>query len=269
MKKPIVLWIIAFLITAASAVYQRVTGPTYPLTENVTLNGAALRIRLERSHTTGDNFTVEVPSTDERVSGSVLWKRHGTDDAWKEAPLVRSGAVLRADLPDQPPAGKLDYRISLRDGNASAMVPSGGPATVRFKGDIPLFILILHVVVIFSAMLTSTRTAFESLSPAPQYRRYTIITLALLFFGGLVLGPIVQKFAFDAYWTGWPFGHDLTDNKTAVAFLAWLAAFRYQSRSAHPARWIIAAAAVTLLVFVIPHSVLGSELDYSEVKAGG
>ncbi len=46
--------------------------------------------------------------------------------------------------------------------------------------------------------------------------------MMLLVLGGFLLGPIVQKYAFGAFWTGWPFGEDLTDNKTAVAVLAWL-----------------------------------------------
>jgi hypothetical protein len=88
-----------------------------------------------------------------------------------------------------------------------------------------------------------------------------------MFVGGLALGPVVQKYAFDAYWTGWPFGQDLTDNKTAAAFLAWLAAWRYAPRSEHPVRWVVGAALITLAVFLIPHSVLGSQLDYSKMDA--
>ena len=34
----------------------------------------------------------------------------------------------------------------------------------------------------------------------------------------------VQKAAFGAYWTGFPFGYDLTDNKTVLMWLAWVLA---------------------------------------------
>jgi hypothetical protein len=78
----------------------------------------------------------------------------------------------------------------------------------------------------------------------------------------LILGPIVQKYAFDAYWTGWPFGYDLTDNKTLIAFIAWIAAAVAIPRVRNPRWWLLGAAAVVLVVFMIPHSVLGSELDY-------
>ncbi len=89
--------------------------------------------------------------------------------------------------------------------------------------------------------------------------------MGLLFVGGLVMGPVVQKYAFDAYWTGWPFGTDLTDNKTIVAFLGWLGAALMIPKSTKPHFLVIAAAVILLIIFLIPHSLLGSELDYSKL----
>ena len=65
----------------------------------------------------------------------------------------------------------------------------------------------------FFGMLLSTRAGLEAYSTTPNYGRLILWTVALLTVGGLLLGPIVQKYAFDAFWTGWPFGTDLTDNK--------------------------------------------------------
>ena len=46
----------------------------------------------------------------------------------------------------------------------------------------------------------------------------------LLFAGGMILGPVVQNFAFGELWTSVPFSWDLTDNKTLVAFTFWIIA---------------------------------------------
>jgi uncharacterized membrane protein len=75
----------------------------------------------------------------------------------------------------------------------------------------------------------------------------------------------VQKYAFGAYWTGWPFGHDLTDNKTALAFIAWLIAVIKLRKNREARGWAIAAALVLLLVYLVPHSVLGSEIDHTQM----
>ncbi len=80
----------------------------------------------------------------------------------------------------------------------------------------------------------------------------------------MILGPIVQKYAFDAYWTGWPFGQDLTDNKTLAAFVLWVAAYFQVKFNPKKRGWVIAAAVLLLAVYLIPHSMFGSEIDFTQ-----
>ncbi|MCX8055813.1 MAG: hypothetical protein N3A67_09145, partial [Ignavibacteria bacterium] len=81
--------------------------------------------------------------------------------------------------------------------------------------------------------------------------KYALWTTILFFIGGMILGPLVQKFAFDAYWTGWPFGHDLTDNKTLVALIFWLIALFKLRKNPTNKTWAIIAAIVMLAVYLI------------------
>lgn len=75
----------------------------------------------------------------------------------------------------------------------------------------------------------------------------------------------MQKFAFDAFWTGFPFGHDLTDNKILIAFIGWVITAFMIKKSQNQKRWIGFASVLLFVVFLIPHSVLGSEIDYNEL----
>jgi hypothetical protein len=76
-----------------------------------------------------------------------------------------------------------------------------------------------------------------------------------------LFGPAVQKYSFGEWWTGWPYGTDLTDNKTVLAWLAWAVAWVAHRRAPRSAGWwVVAAAVITLAVFAIPHSVFGTEL---------
>jgi len=118
----------------------------------------------------------------------------------------------------------------------------------------------------FFAMVFSIRTGFEALFIRRKTYFLTTITLFLFTLGGLILGPIVQKYAFDAYWTGWPWGHDLTDNKTLFAFIFWLIAWVVLRKNHHNRTWPIVATIVMLLVYLIPHSVLGSEIDHTKTE---
>jgi uncharacterized membrane protein len=183
--------------------------------------------------------------------------------------MQREGEGMVAIVPTQPPAGKLAYVVRMKKGDASYLLTEE-PVVIRFKDHIPGWVPPPHVLLIFIALLFSTMTAVEALRRGSHVLTYTVLTLVSMLIGGLIMGPIMQKFAFGAYWTGWPFGQDLTDNKTLVAFIFWLIAFFVLRKNRQNRFWPILAAIVTLAVFVIPHSVLGSEFDYSagEVVTG-
>ncbi|MEI6614889.1 MAG: hypothetical protein WCL37_08320, partial [Chrysiogenales bacterium] len=83
------------------------------------------------------------------------------------------------------------------------------------------------------------------------------------FAGGLILGPLVQKYAFGAFWTGFPLGHDLTDSKTLLAVMVWLGAFFLRKKSRW---WTLLATVLMIVIYLIPHSLLGSELNYQTGK---
>jgi hypothetical protein len=177
--------------------------------------------------------------------------------------MTRNGEYLEASLPRQPKAGKLEFSVEVVRGDAVAMIPAAEPLIIRFKGDVPIWVLIPHVLAMFTAMLLSTRAGLETLTATPRFRLYATLTMIVLAIGGFILGPIMQWYAFDLWWTGWPFDSDMTDNKTLVAFLGWVVAVVAARKSARPAPWIIAAAILMLAVYLIPHSAFGTELDYA------
>jgi hypothetical protein len=265
MRRPAVQWTIAVVLTLASAYWQRTTGPTYPARGHVTLGGQEIALRLARSNSINSRQPVTVTVADPAVSGVVEWRRYPSGDAWNTEPLQRRGDTLEAVLPPaplplMPAAGKLEYKVRLTRGPEQATFPQA-PAVTRFKGDVPAWVLVPHVFAMFFGMLLSNRAAAAAIGGGDT-RLWGLCTTALLVVGGFVLGPIVQKLAFGAYWTGIPFGYDLTDNKTLIAGVAWLFA-AWRLRQGRPARLeVVAAAVATLVVFAIPHSVWGSEVKW-------
>jgi len=260
------LWVLATIITLSSVVYQRATGPTYPVKGELDLNGSVISYFLPRSQNTGENAVIQIKSEASDVAGVLKWKRFKSHDNWQLEPLIAQDGVMEASLPSQPPAGKIIYEVHLIGVDAKLLNVTEEPVIIRFKGAVPAAILIPHILFMFSAMFMATRTGMASYVESPFTLRYTFLTGLFLLLGGLILGPIVQKYAFDAYWTGWPWGTDLTDNKTAVAFIAWVLAFWQQKKMGKAKAWIIAAAVITLAIYLIPHSAFGSELDYTQME---
>ncbi|OGD26957.1 MAG: hypothetical protein A2Y56_04790 [Candidatus Aminicenantes bacterium RBG_13_63_10] len=261
MKKAL-LWVLAFLITLAAAVFQRMTGPSYPVSGRTVVGGETVAFRLDRSALTTRDMDIKLKVPAKKISGYVRWKRFKSDDLPYAMALERRGDELFAALPRQPMAGKLEYRVFLQD----VSLTGEKPVVVRFRGSVPGWLLIPHILVMFLAMLFSNRAGLAALDGREKTRPLVLWTLALLFLGGFILGPLVQKFSFGMLWSGFPLGFDLTDNKTLIAFVVWAAA-AIVGRGGRKARgWIIAAAAVTLAVYLIPHSLLGSELKVDRPK---
>jgi len=265
MKKSFWLWLIAFVLTVITAAYQRITGPTYPVSGEVYLEDKLVEYKLDRTHGGEGDHPVEIKINDEAICGELYWKRYKTDDDWTSVEMLKQNGKLLASLPHQPPAGKLLYKIILQKNDVVITVPDDGGITIRFKGDVPISFLIPHIIFIFGAMLLSTRTGLEYFNEGKKFKSLTILTFIFIIIGGFILGPIIQYYAFGEFWTGFPFGHDLTDNKILVGFIGWLLALVSLYKFKNPKRWIVLASILMFIIFLIPHSLLGSELDYNEL----
>jgi hypothetical protein len=261
------MWIIALVATLASAYWQRTSGPTYELRGDANLGEVAFSYTLERTHAGDGDHRVVLAGLPPDVAGVTEWKHYRSTDPWTAVGMWREEDGLVAGLPHQPPEGKLWYRVRLTRGEETLVIPPDRPVAIRFRGEVPAWILIPHIVFMFAAMLLSTRTGLEALAPRPRLKGLTYGTLATLFLGGMAIGPFVTHYAFGPYWTGFPLGDDLTDSKTLVAFVGWILATIAVSRSRGARVGVVVAALVMLVIFAIPHSWSGGEPSYDQMGA--
>ncbi len=260
-KNSILLWIFTVIFTLGIAVYQHETGPTYPQKFKVELDNQTYKVKLLTTFGGELDAPISLKKVPSNVKGLLKYRHYRSQEDWKGIEMKHNGESLEAFLPNQPPAGKLEYMISLElDGKYYAV--NEDPVVIRFKGDVPKIILIPHIILMFLAMLYSTRTGIEAIGNGHRTFKYTTITLITLGIGGMILGPVVQLYAFGDLWTGWPFGGDWTDNKTLAAFLFWVIAFFVLRKNKKNRLWPIIACVVLFAIYMIPHSMGGSELDY-------
>lgn len=260
--KKFAFWAVAVLITITAALYQRITGPTYPERVAAIVGGTEYRLNLKRSQTNTHpaRVSLEVP---EEISGVIYYKRFRVTEEWIVAEMQHDGVHLSGELPSQPAAGKLEYYIVLTGaGGQETAIKKEEPVVIRFKGNVPAVIMIPHILIMFFAMLLSNLAGLTAAFGREEQKSYGRWALWLLLAGGMVLGPLVQKYAFGDLWTGIPFGWDLTDNKTLIAVIAWIAAVLMNRKKPRPA-YTVAAALILLIIYSIPHSLFGSELDFA------
>ena len=274
------LWFLAVILAASAMIYQRATGPTYPMKVAVTGNRVAKLIRTHES--TGD-ATVEVPvpqAEAETAAATLFYKRFRTDDDFTPVPMKietrENRTQLEGDLPKQPAAGKLEYYIEAEIAGQPLRLPENknDNVVIRFKDPVPDGVLIPHVTLMIISILLGMRSGLAALFAPYNMRQLAWATLCGMTVGGMILGPMVQKYAFGEYWTGFPLGGDWTDNKMLFMFLAWVFACSviglnpYKKNTKIGRAAVFIATIVMTVCYLIPHSMGGSELDYSQVDKG-
>lgn len=269
MLKKTLFWILAVIITLGASVYQRMTGPTHPKILKTEIDGVGYSFKFPRSGGETDCPVVleNVPSD---MEASLFWKKYPSEEDYTESGMVRNGRNLTALLPMQPPAGKLEYYLVITQNMEGADTVSrttriyfkDDPLVIRFKGEVPAWLLIPHILFMFVSMLFAAYAFLCAAANMQQYKRYIVWAFWILLIGGFILGPLVQRYAFGVYWSGFPLGGDLTDNKTLFAMLALLCAVITRKFSWNRAV-SIAAVLVMFVVFSIPHSLRGSQLDHT------
>lgn len=276
--KSLLLWAAALVATLASLTYQDRTGPTYPLEGTFQTAKGPVHFKFLRSEIIGTGLSVmladPVPAG---ISGYVKYRRYKSTDAWSTMPMTaatfdftRRGVTdhvsgIGARLPSlNERAGKYEFFVYVQDGGAGegVSITRDIPVYARYKADVPTGVLIVHVFVIFLSMWLAVRTVLEAAVDG-QFRWMLWATIGSLLLGAFVLGPIVQEYAFGVLWAGAPYGWDWTDNKVLVELAAWVIAVYQNSGTRRSRASVFIAGLVTLIVYFIPHSVFGSEYDYT------
>ena len=229
-------WLLAVVITIALSVYQRMTGPTHPQKVAVELNGTSYQLKLPRSGVQRDEM-LKLKDIPQSTLAQLHYRQYPTNNAYTTVDFEWKDNQWQASLPVQPVGGKLQYYI-----------PAG--------------ILVPHILLMFAAMLFAVYTLMLVLT-RKKYSRWLKITVATLFVGGFIFGPLVQHAAFGPWWTGFPYGTDMTDNKTLLSFLFFLVALATLKWKHN--KWVVSLAVLFMIaIFSIPHSAYGSEYDYEK-----
>jgi len=189
---------------------------------------------------------------------------------------IRKG-LYEACFPEFKKGTKIKYWITVSTVEGPKVrIPAdpGKFAVLRYKGKASNLAVGAHVAFMFGAfffMAMSFLAAIDILrgredkKNAVRAARWALVTS---FIGGWPLGFILNHQTFGTLWEGFPFGYDITDNKTQVIFILWLASLllawgsfigtgEEKDRLGRKA-WalsIVACFVVSLALFILPHSI--------------
>lgn len=145
--------------------------------------------------------------------------------------------------------------------------------TLKYKGEVSATVLVLHILFIFAAFFFMVESMIGSASilARGEPREFTVAmtrwVVVFTFIGGWPLGIALNWQRFGVLWEGFPFGYDITDNKTQLMFLFWVVVMLVSWRSFFGRRtgrdlvsdrfyaWVVMASALaSLLIILLPHS---------------
>ncbi len=261
MLKKISYLFISLIFALIVAVFQRITGPTYPVKGTINVDGRDVKYKLPRSCTIKKNECV-VYIYGNVADAYILWKRLGVDEEFKRIGFNHKNGKSIAIIPDDfAPASKIEYDffVGERKVNLKKII-------LRFKGEVKSWAIITHIIFLFLSFSVSFYLFLEIVFEKKFSIKLFWLNYISMFIGGLVVGPIIQKDAFGVWWSGFPFGYDMTDNKFLLSFIFWSYAAYKIFRGYEAKKTVFFAFFITLLTYLIPHSLFGSEYDYKTGK---
>jgi hypothetical protein len=276
MKKTLI-WVLSVILALSSMIYQRSTGPTYKYKGQLEHAGKNYKYGLLRSQETTEGAQITLPNIeDAKYTATLHYKRYQTKDSVTALEFnLNKDKQFVAQLPVQPAAGKIEYFISgVIDGKEFNIPEKGEDKIVlRYKDPVSSYILIPHVSMMILGIFFGILAGLSAIFDHGAMRRWTVVAFAAMTVGGLILGPLVQKSAFGEYWTGFPYGGDFTDNKTLIMWLIWALAFaiigfKLKIKETIGRVAVLSAAVVMVVIYMIPHSLGGSTLDYEKIDRG-
>jgi hypothetical protein len=185
-------------------------------------------------------------------------------------PYQKKGTQAWYYVEAQKQIGDKKLFVSLPDKNS----PNFKPILLKFEGAVPPYIIVSHVFCNFAAIFFSVLAIFSAVdlkrgkSTLKKSVLFSLLTFIFLFSGFFILGCALNYFAFGVMWEAFPFGHDVTDNKSQIILLSWLVTLflvKGTILGKNPSKnlvsektystMVIISFVVTVVMYLIPHSI--------------
>ena len=213
---------------------------------------------------------------DEIERADLVYVEPGTGKEGRETMSGTGAGRWKGTLPERAKGERLTYYFEVEAGTGRPVrLPDDGRTgfLLKYKGEVSAVVLWLHVIFMFGAfffMIEAALCAVNILAGREDKRMTMLMVRWLVFFtfvGGWPLGFVLNRQRFGPVWEGFPFGYDITDNKTQLMFICWLITIflslssfigKEEERDRVGRRGfamaVLASFTISLAIFLIPHS---------------
>ncbi len=213
------------------------------------------------------------------IDAAVLYRVPGVEVVDTVGLTEISNGVWSARLPAKEKGDRLEYGFRLsrttfhEQGGSSTLTDETGYYLIKYKGEVSVTVLVLHILCMFTAFffIVEAIIGASMMLVSREDREFTVAqtrwVLLFTFLGGVPLGFALNWQRFGVLWEAFPFGTDVTDNKTQLIIIFWIiiAAISWKSFACRRtgrdavgpgafATAVILASVLSLFLYLVPHS---------------
>ncbi len=213
------------------------------------------------------------------IDAAVLYRVPGVEAFDTVGMSEISSGVWSARLPAGEKGDRLEYGFKIsqmtvhEEGGSSTAASETGYYLIKYKGVVSATILALHILCMFAAFFFIVEALLGAFAMIilREEKEFTVAqtrwVLLFSFLGGVPLGFVLNSQRFGPIWEAFPFGTDITDNKTQLIIIFWIiiAAISWKSFTCRRtgrdvagqgvfATAVIIASVLSLFLYLVPHS---------------
>src|ERR1035437_5937340 len=210
MKKNIILWLGAIIITFLTGYMHNVTGPDYPVSGTIGIEGKMVTFKFDKIYRGNDNYKVFLRSDVKDIKAFLLWKDVSANassglpandkisSAWQREMMADSGSLIKGTIPKHNPGEKVAYRVELNYGGKQYFLPEDKPVIIMFQGHVNPGIMQIFYFVLFGGLILAVRTGLEAFNDNRRIGMYTIFTLIFFFLYAICVVPLKSTYELNA-----------------------------------------------------------------------
>ena len=234
MKKNIILWLGAIIITFLAGYMRNVTGPDYPVSGTIGVEGKQVTFKFDKLYIGNDSYNVLIRTDVKDIKAFLLWKniitnppagKHLQNESapiWQRDLMADSGFVIKSKLPHHNPGEKVAYQVELNYGSKQYFLPEDRPVTIKFLGYVNSSVMNIFYFVLFGGLILAVRTGLEAFNDNRRIGMYTIFSLIFFFLYTICMVPLKRSYEQNAINHFVPSVNSLITYQSASLFILWI-----------------------------------------------
>jgi hypothetical protein len=233
MKKNIILWLGAAIITFLAGYMHNATGLDYPVSGTIGIEGKMVTFKFDKIYRGNDSYKVLIRSDIKDVKAFLLWRnseflqlapgiQKSIPSPWHKEIMSDSGSFILGKIPKHPPESQAAYRVELDYGGKQYFLPENRPVTIKFLGFVNSSVMNIFYFILFGGLILAVRSGVEAFNDNRRIGMYTIFTLIFFFLYAICVVPLKRSYELNAINHFVPTINSIVTYQSLSLFILWI-----------------------------------------------